>query len=307
MFSVLLATYNGERTIGRTLAELERMVGHRRPLEILVIDNGSTDGTPDIIRSFESRLPVRYLYCAKRGKNTALNHGLGAARGDLIVLTDDDVLPFPDWLQAFETLAAEHAEVDVFGGRIVPEWSAPPPAWTRHVPSNVVFSIHPDTVPEGCERPGTIWGGNMMVRARVFRSGFRFDESLGPSRGSYAMGGETDFNARASAAGYRLRFSNRPVVRHIIRKSQFERKWIFRRARRYGRQLCNESSTGVPAEKLWFGMPRWRLRVLMRDYATSVATGAWFGLDASVPHCWRVQQQIGFLAQFRRSAARRLP
>jgi glycosyltransferase involved in cell wall biosynthesis len=305
MFSVLLATYNGGRTIGRMLAALEGVVGHRRQLEIVVVDNGSTDGTPDIVRSFEPRLPVRYLYCAKRGKNRALNHGLGAVRGDLVVLTDDDVLPLPDWLQAFETLAAEHPEVDVFGGRIVPEWPAPPPAWiVRHVPSNVVFSVHPDTVPEGCETPGTIWGGNMMVRAHVFQSGLRFDESMGPTRGSYAMGGETEFNARAAAAGYRLRFSNRPVVRHIIRERQFDRKWILRRARRYGRQLCNESSPGRSGEPLLFGMPRWRLRMLMRDYARSVAAGAWFGVDASLPLCWRVQQEIGYLKQFRRSAGR---
>ena len=65
--------------------------------KLIIVDNGSTDLTKQVIRTFEEKIPVTYLFEAQRGKNVALNIGLLHVDGDLIVLTDDDAVPHPDW------------------------------------------------------------------------------------------------------------------------------------------------------------------------------------------------------------------
>lgn len=101
LVSVLLAVYNGEKYI---LAALESIVQQQyRPLEILVIDDGSTDSTGEIVRNFASRmgapdLLVRYLPQAKRGQGAAQNIGLHAMQGEIVAFIDADDLWPPDKL-----------------------------------------------------------------------------------------------------------------------------------------------------------------------------------------------------------------
>src|SRR5262249_59876755 len=72
--------------------------------------------------------PIRYLFVAEPGKSYAVNAALAVAAGDVLLFTDDDVVPDPRWIDrmvhALDATGAEFA-----AGRIVARWEVPPPAW----------------------------------------------------------------------------------------------------------------------------------------------------------------------------------
>lgn len=92
--SVVVPVLNGARTIGDTLSALVHQVGAPPQTEIFVVDNGSTDGTPELVRRF----PATLLCEAKRGPSAARNRGLHQARSEVVAFLDADTLPTRRWL-----------------------------------------------------------------------------------------------------------------------------------------------------------------------------------------------------------------
>src|SRR5258708_8681340 len=88
--TVLIDTYNHERFIERAITSVLEQDMPLDDVEILVVDDGSTDGTPEIVRRFEPR--VRHLPKANGGQASAFNFGFAQARGEVIATLDGD-----DW------------------------------------------------------------------------------------------------------------------------------------------------------------------------------------------------------------------
>ncbi len=91
--SVVVATYNGARTLQNCLKSLGRL--NYPDYEVIVVDDGSKDRTPEIAQSFRS---VRYLRQTNQGLSAARNAGIRAARGEIVAFTDDDCRADEDWL-----------------------------------------------------------------------------------------------------------------------------------------------------------------------------------------------------------------
>ena len=91
--SVVVATYNGSRTLRQCLESLMRV--NYSDYEVIIVDDGSTDGTSEIARAFPS---FRYLHQANQGLSAARNTGIRAALGEIVAFTDDDCRPDEDWL-----------------------------------------------------------------------------------------------------------------------------------------------------------------------------------------------------------------
>ncbi len=91
--SVVVATYNGGRTLRNCLESLSRL--NYPDYEVIVVDDGSTDQTPDIAESFPS---IRYSRQTNQGLSAARNAGIRAATGEILAFTDDDCRADEDWL-----------------------------------------------------------------------------------------------------------------------------------------------------------------------------------------------------------------
>jgi len=127
--SVLICTYNRAGMLRETLAALRELtVPASCDVEIVVVDNNSTDDTAMVLSeaAAESRLPIVHLKETQQGKSFALNRGLAVARGDVIALTDDDVLPAKDWLSGIVQRFRERDVTFVFG-KVMPRWGCVPP------------------------------------------------------------------------------------------------------------------------------------------------------------------------------------
>ena len=105
--SVIIPTYNRALLLRETLESLQAQT--YRDFEAIVVDDGSTDNTGEVVQSFDQRF--RYVYQANRGRSSARNNGLSQARGRYIAFLDSDDLYLPCKLQVQVQCLEEHPEV----------------------------------------------------------------------------------------------------------------------------------------------------------------------------------------------------
>jgi glucosyl-dolichyl phosphate glucuronosyltransferase len=169
--SVVLCTFNRGPLLEPALRSV---LAQQRPapaFELIVVDNHSTDGTRAIVeRIAADDHRLRYVFEARQGLSHARNAGIVQARAPIVAFTDDDVRAEGDWLAAIRRAFDEYPAADVVGGRVLPMWPAPPPAWlTRDhwAPLALVdHGEHPIAITSG-HSIGVV-GANMAVRRSVF-------------------------------------------------------------------------------------------------------------------------------------------
>ena len=309
MLTVLFSTYNGAHTLPIVLEAYTRLVSPPGGWKVIAVDNASHDDTPAILQSFAPRLPLTCLSEPRRGKNVGLNAGLAEIEGDLVVLTDDDAIPEPDWLLRLRDAAGARPDFGIFGGPILPYWEEEPEPWIHAcVPLGPVFGLTPPDLPEREVSPYQIWGANMAVRRAVFDAGFRFGEGVGPDGTShYAMGSEVEFTARLSANGYRCWHATAPTVRHIIRRHQLAKGWVLQRAIRYGRSVYRDDARAASVRPATlFGYPRFVVRRLAMAWMKRGVAWASWDAQRRFSTSWECNYLLGQAIEGRELARRQL-
>jgi glycosyltransferase involved in cell wall biosynthesis len=237
--TVLFATYNGARTLPRMLDALCQMTLPRERWKLVAIDNNSNDGTAEILRSYADRLPLEIVLEPRQGKALALETGFRSIEGDLVVLTDDDVIPEPDWLEQFLAVAAENPDFDLFSGVIVPEWETQPEPWVlQYGHAGILYALN-DEIAEGPIPAMLISGPNSAFRHAVLGRGYLTHDGLGPdaSTALFPMGEDTAFALRLERQGYKAMHTRCAKLKHIIKAAYVEERWMLQRAVRYGMGL----------------------------------------------------------------------
>jgi glycosyltransferase involved in cell wall biosynthesis len=108
LVSCIIPVFNGERFVREAIESV--LAQRHRPLELIVVDDGSTDGTANVVRSCGEE--VRYIFQSNSGPTDARNRGLAIARGELIAFLDADDLWHEEKLERQLAVLAEHPEVD---------------------------------------------------------------------------------------------------------------------------------------------------------------------------------------------------
>ncbi len=128
--SVVMSTYNRSSVLGQALDGLVAQEADSLSFEIIIVDNNSTDNTRQVIESYAQRDGrIRYVSEKKQGVAYGRNAGIAAAKGEYIAFCDDDVIVTPDWLRKLHAALLRFPEADFVGGKVLPVWKTPPPAW----------------------------------------------------------------------------------------------------------------------------------------------------------------------------------
>lgn len=235
--TVLLATYNRCELLADCLAQLAGQAFEADD-EVIVVDNGSSDRTAAVVAAAACAFPVplRYLVARTPGKSHALSAGVAAAHGDILALTDDDVLVGDDWVETVRALWRE-ADLGLAGGRVTPRWSRPAPRWLR--PDDVrgygrlaaplaLLDYGPVRAPLGSR---TALGANMAVHRRALDAAGGFPLDLGKLRGTLLSGEDHQVCERIQACGFTAVYDPRLVVRHYVPPDRlrftYHLRWFF--------------------------------------------------------------------------------
>jgi glucosyl-dolichyl phosphate glucuronosyltransferase len=231
-FTVVIVTHNRAPVLRRTLASLAELSG-RASWELLVVDNGSTDATHDVVKATAAAFPVRVRYRCEPvpGKYAALNAGLRAAAGRFIAATDDDAFPAPDWLDCALD-GFERFGCGFVGGPVFPAWEAQPPAWLSPGSSlaGKVLALQ-DYGSRSLEYGKSIaWplGVNVAYRRDIFDRAGLFDRTLGRIAGTLRSQAQREWHIRARAAGVRGFYLPDMIVRHSVPADRLTKRY-FRR------------------------------------------------------------------------------
>lgn len=245
--SVIVPVRDAAATLGDCLDGLAAQQLTGVDIEVIVVDNGSQDGTPQLAR--EHPLQPRVIAESRPGSYAARNAGLAVAQGEAVAFTDGDCCPHPTWL-ASGLRALQTA--DLVAGRVRPRLSSAPTRWERFDAGHHVDQR------KYVEVLGFGATANLFVRRVVF-------DRVGVFDGTLRSGGDREFCNRATAAGFRLAYAGDAEVTHRSRRTAAE---TWRLHRRLGVGLRDLSRRGMQP-------PAWRddQMLLPIGWAARVASG----------------------------------
>lgn len=265
--TVMISTYNRAGQLKHTLESMTGLDTERLQVEYVIINNNSSDNTEEVVKAFEGRLPLRYLFEGRPGKSKALNYAVETvALGRIVVLTDDDVGPREDWLQAINRACQRHPDYSVFGGKVEPAFpeDMKVPDWAKKGGRFNNWLTRHDLGDEDRPYVENEWplGPNYWVRREVFEKGARFDENVGAMPGNfYTMGDETVFLVNLASMGFRPMYAAEPYVDHYLQPIRLTAAGIRQRSFRTGRgRLYLPAQGGLPRKEQFEKNPWvWRL------------------------------------------------
>lgn len=271
-WTIGICTWNGARLLEQTLDsafQLHGLDSDADPTEILVINNGSTDNTIELLRKREQQPGFRHVLETRLGHTHARNRLVQEARGEVILWTDADVRLDRRWLLAYRESVSENPECSFWGGPIRPVFLDGKPLWVaRNYDLLAGCFAHKDLgdEPMALDPSHLPYGANFAVRTEIARQ-FPFDVALG-RRGKGCIGeDERDFLFRILSAGHQGRWVPDACVDHLIPHQRTRLDYIARyfagqAAVQWRRQEAPAWSTqqfrnAARDHLVWFRLTRW--------------------------------------------------
>lgn len=250
--SVIIPMRDAAGTLERCLAALAAQ--QRRDFELILVDNGSADGSAAVAERWRRRMavPMHVLHEAKPGAGAARNRGARQALGHLLAFTDADCEPDADWLATGLDLFAEDEEqASALAG---PAWGTLEGDAAARLLGLTSLSVGLGEQVRSTAGPTGSQGfaaANLWIKRDAFVNLHGFDESLAIS------GEDMDLCARLYASGGRLHYSPRLRVRHIHTPGVAN---MWRRQVQYGRAharlLGRYGEPGIHLDLPWLGQRR---------------------------------------------------
>jgi glucosyl-dolichyl phosphate glucuronosyltransferase len=286
--TVCICTHNRPRYVRDCLEGIRLQTVPRQRYAVLLIDSGSTGDNPAALRALADEYDARLIRLDRPGVSIARNAGAWGARSRYIAYIDDDAIPAPDWVERILEAVAEPGPIpSVIGGRILPKWEAPLPAWWPEALRGVLSIIEHEgrgeyrtnAVPTKLEP----YAANMVVHVLTLLSAGGFGHSVGRYGDVLLSDEEVQFAWALQDNGHLIRYDSSIVVHHQIQAQRLRPEWLLSRLYWQGastvltRRLLNRSGSVwrelprrllvaalfapaalVPVHSTWLLGPRWR-------------------------------------------------
>ena len=236
--SVCIGTYNRADLLIKTLESVRSSTYPHDNMEVIVIDNNSTDATKHVAESASSWFPrFKYLFEKRQGLSYARNAGIRASAGEIICFLDDDTTIDRNYFTAVDDVFSRYDCAGV-GSRIIPEWNCPKPtSFATEGPYNVSdgFLVRFDKGDNEEELTRSWFGAGMSIRRSALERHGLFAEHLSRVGRTEGMGEDSEIFHRLKAAGELLFYAPKAVVFHPVDAERltktYVRKWHFEHGR----------------------------------------------------------------------------
>lgn len=234
--SVVVCTLNRQGLLCECVESLQEQSLSRDLFEVIVVDNGSSDGTHQFLRGLAEQYDfIRVEVEARVGLSYARNKGWQAANGDYVAFIDDDACADGDWcqriLQNFETV---HPRPDVLGGQILPRYECLPPKWFIEQFEHRTWGEQARVL-AGSEAMVGFSGSNMAFRRTLLVGSGGFSPEFGMVGGAVRLGEETELFYRLRPESPTLYYDPELKVRHWVPRRNLAVSYRLKRAFQAGR------------------------------------------------------------------------
>jgi len=232
--SLIVPTRNRAQRVRDLLASLLTLESVSFGWECLIIDNGSTDNTHEIVERFideHATLHVRYIHEPKPGLHEGRHRGAKEAKGDILAYLDDDVILLPTWIRSCEAIMRD--ETDIIAGRSIPKWESSPPDW-------ILSLFHAGVCPQlsmldmgeklQAVEYNFVFGCNFMVKRQlIFELGGFHPDGVPSDRIRFRGDGETGFAAKAAKRDARIHYVPQATVYHVVDRDRMTLEYMKKR------------------------------------------------------------------------------
>ena len=235
--SLIVCTRNRAPFLEKLLASVERELVDRLDLEVVVVDNGSSDATTVVANQFAGRLPgLRILSEPKPGLSYARNCGARGANKDYLLYVDDDAYLSEAFLDHTEVILRRF-KPDLFGGPVLPYFDCLVPGWY-----DPRLEIRKFEEFSGFSEMGSISGGNFGIRRDVLQRLGPFDTALGMRGNVMAFGEDREmverYRASTPKAEHRLYYAVELPIMHYTMPQKLD--VAYQLARKYENSRAQE-------------------------------------------------------------------
>lgn len=230
--TVIIPTRNRVKLVDALLDSMAHLEPVKWDWEVIVVDNGSTDNTAEMVRQKQNQLSlnIRYILEERPGLHQGRNRGATEADGKYLAYLDDDMLLAPSWLQGVNML--QNGTADAVVGRIIPKWETSPPKWILQMYTNGALGLL--ALLDLGEKPVEttyFYGCNLFISRKTVLDlgGFNPDgmpENLIQFRGD----GETGLWLKMCKKGMSLWYSPSAIAYHIVPESRMTIEYLKKRA-----------------------------------------------------------------------------
>lgn len=250
--SVVVCSRNRAQRLRECLDHLaDQVVPDGGRFEVIVVDNGSTDGTAAVIEAWRAADPDRRraTHEPEPGLSRARNRGVAAARGEVVLFIDDDAVAPRGWIAAH--LAPYHRDPDTsgVGGPVSLWWPDGRPRWLAPRLEHWFSALDHGDRPIPFPPPHGPYGTNMSLRRSAFDTVGGFDERLGRRGRSLVSSEEGDLFGRVWAAGGSIVYEPAALVLHGVTRDRLSRRWVLRRGWAQGRSNARRRLKAGPIER----------------------------------------------------------
>jgi GT2 family glycosyltransferase len=197
--SIVVPTYDRRDSVLRLLGALREQTAPTGDFEVIVVIDGSEDGTREAIAGFSAPFRTTVVWQPNEGRAAACNEGIRRARGELLIILDDDMAPASDFVAAHLRAHARGERIGVLGAVPIHADRTSPPV-VRYVAAK--FNEHLERLAGGAEiRFRSFYSGNFSIRRTLL-------EEVGPYDESFRIYGneDTELSLRLLDAGIELRY-----------------------------------------------------------------------------------------------------
>jgi len=229
--SVIICTHNRAEMLRETLQSWLSVQNAGPDVELIVVDNNSTDHTRQVVEAFRPACPsqLRYVFETNTGLSHARNRGIKEASGNIVAFVDDDVYFDKEWLYALLKAFNDNPEISCVGGKSIPKFDGDKPDWiTGNILKFYGATNYGDqdrlmTFPE--YPPGL----NMAFRKTVFEQVGNFNVNLGRIKNSLLSNEEREIFYRISKADLKVFYASKAILHHRISRDRMHKRWVVER------------------------------------------------------------------------------
>lgn len=239
VISVVIPTRNRADLLAPALESITRQTLPITEFEVLVIDNGSTDATAEIIAEYQKKLTnLTGIFAPEPGLHTGRHVGMSASKGEVLVFADDDIEALPSWLETIRT-GFESSDVAMMGGNNLPMFIGDTPSWLDRL-WNRKDRAGGRSLPwlsisewaEGTKEisPYQIWGCNFVIRKEIlYQAGGFHPDGMPQELIRFRGDGETHISRYVAVHGLKCIFDSGASVYHKVTAERMTYAYFRRR------------------------------------------------------------------------------